>query len=195
MRTLYVLTFITFFSLVHGKIQAQNEKNVQNSNFLLCFGPSVYYFQGEYPGKYEVFESSQVNFQVNGFLGYLSSRSNRKNALGIYATGGYTNESTLLKIVEIQELQADQLVSSNFYTFYQLEAGMMAGNFFRFSTGFGRQNYKTDLGNFYFQYLSSCIGLIIDMGSIAWNIDANLNYGLDFPKTTLKLSTGFMLTF
>lgn len=189
------LLLIVTFILSIGLTYAQSEKTAQNSNFVLSFGPSVYYFQGEYPGTYEVYESSRVNFQVNGFIAYLSARSNRKNALGIFATGGYTNETTFLEMLDIQELQIDQLDINNFYTFYQIEAGMMAGNIFRFSTGLGRQNYTNNLGDSYLKYLSSSIGLMIDFGSIGWNIDANLNYGLDYKKTTLKISTGIMVMF
>jgi hypothetical protein len=89
MQKKFTLLLMTTFILSIGLTYGQSEKTTQNSNFVLSFGPSVYYFQGEYPGTYEVYESSRVNFQVNAFIGYLSARSNRKNALGILIFRNY----------------------------------------------------------------------------------------------------------
>lgn len=165
----------------------------QSNSMLLCFGPAVSYFQGEYPGSYEKYQSDRLNVQVDGFLGYLSQRKNRNNALGVFGTAGYTNQSTLLKMLDLQNIQYNQIDSSDYYTFYQIEFGMMAGKVLRFSTGYGKQDFKTDFGNRSMEYFSSTVGLNIDFGAIAWKIDANFNYGLDYSKTILKISTGLLV--
>ncbi len=43
--------------------------------------------------------------------------------------------------------------------------------------------------------LASTIGLMISLGGVVWNIDANFNYGRDWPRTAMKLSTGLLVKF
>jgi len=199
-----ILTFL--FLLVSIGLRAQfpdkpanSEKSTvaepPKSGIVFMFGPSANYFLGEYSNTDNNFDKDILNVQLNGFIGYNSPLSKAKNSLGIFGTAGYTNKTSFQKMTEVQGLQTGELVINKFYTFYQVEAGMLLGNALRLSTGYGRQEFETVDGFKSFDYYSTTAGLFIDLGPFYWNIEGNLNYGRDYPKTTLKLVTGFMILF
>lgn len=195
MKTLYTLLFF----LLAGTIYAQAESPLtcpeNQSGIVFLLGPSVSYYQGGDLTVSEKFDSDMINYQLNGFIGYSSPRSKAKNSLGIFATGGYTNKASFNKIKAVQGLTTDELVINKYYSFYQLEAGMIIGNILRLSTGYGKQEFQTVSGSDSFTYFSSTAGLLIDLGPFSWNIDANINYGRDYPNTAIRFVSGFVIVF
>lgn len=158
-------------------------------------GPTANYFHGLYEEGPETWDSGKLNFQLNGFIGYTSAHSRGTNIVGVFGTGGYTNEETFQEMLAVQELSTDELKINKYFTFYQAEAGMILGNILRLSTGFGRQDFETVNGRDKLYYFSSTAGLLIGLGSFSWNIDANIQYGRDFANTSIRFSSGLMIKF
>jgi hypothetical protein len=161
----------------------------------LLLGPSLYYYQGDPNAAMDRFAENRTGFQVNGMLGYTSPKHRGGNTLGLLGTAGYTSESVFNFIKDYQGLTTDELVINKYFTFYQIEAGFIISNFLRFSTGAGKQNFTTVTGEDTYRYLSSTVGVLINLGPVMWNIDANFNYGRDWPKTSMKLATGLLVKF
>ena len=166
-----------------------------NSGLVFIMGPAANYFQGAYDEGINKFDNDFLNYQLTGFVGVRTSKGNAKNTLGLFATGGYTNKNTFIKMAEVQNITTAELVINKYYAFYQAEAGMLIGNVLRLSTGIGRQEYETINGRANFDYFSSTAGLMIDLGPVYWNIDANIHYGRDYPNTSLRFATGLMIMF
>lgn len=173
---------------------AAKQPEPTRTGITFMFGPSGYYYQGASSGSYDVFEMKRVSYQLNGFFGYVSPNKGH-NAIGVFGTAGYTNETIFNEMLQLQNKETDELVINKFFTFYQVEAGMIVARTLRLSSGVGKQNFTTVNGNDEFYYLSTTIGLIFDIGPVYWNIDANFNYGRDWPSTALKVSTGFLVKF
>jgi hypothetical protein len=189
---------LVFFAIISTPVvanAASGSEDAPYSGITIFLGPSASYFQGKYSDSFESFDYDRINFQLNSFWGYVSPRSRGRNAVGLFVTGGYTNKTTFNQMLDLQGIETDPLVINKFFTFYQVELGMVVSNVIRLSTGYGRQNYTTVNGDSRFNYLSSTAGLLIDFGSLYWNIDANFKYERDFPNSLIHLSTGFMLKF
>ena len=174
---------------------SQAETNTSSSTkgkLTLFIGPSIMYLQGIPSNNFDSYNHDWINFQANCFVGLMSAQS---NAFGVFVTGGYMNNASFNKVLEIEDLKIENAAIEQYNGFYQVEGGILAADVVKFSTGWGRQYYPTLWGNSSFGYLSSSVGLYINLGALYWNIDANFNYGGDFKKTILKLSTGIQLRF
>ncbi|GIV35880.1 MAG: hypothetical protein KatS3mg032_0259 [Cyclobacteriaceae bacterium] len=178
-----------------GPPAAPAPKKPDPHGLTLLLGPAVYYYQGDPNSAIERFNESRIGYQVNGMLGYKGPEHRGGNTLGVFGTAGYTTESVFNYIKEYQGLTTDDLVINKYFTFYQVEAGFIISNILRFSTGAGKQNFTTINGEESFRYLTSTIGLMINLGPVLWNIDANFNYGRDWPETALRISTGLLVKF
>lgn len=176
-------------------VQQHQQAQSDPSGVMLLLGPSVYYYQGDPNSAIDEISNNRIGYQLNGFIGYKSPKSRGGNSIGIFGTYGYTNESVFNLIKDYQGLTTDDLVINKYFTFYQVEAGFIIGNTLRFSTGAGKQNFSTINGDDEYRYLTSTVGLMIGLGSVVWNIDANFNYGRDWPRTAMKLSTGLLVKF
>lgn len=173
-----------------------SEGNMRPTGFTVFLGPSANYFNGLYDDGIDTWDSDRLNFQLNGFIGYTSAHSRGRNIVGLFGTGGYTNEETFREVLAVQDISTDELKINKFDAFYQAEAGMILGNILRLSTGIGRQDFETvDNGKDKLYYFSSTAGLLIDLGSFYWNIDANFQYGRDFSNTSLRFASGLMIKF
>lgn len=194
-KNLLIICF-SFISVV-GFTQEQNasEPVPAKSGIVLHLGPSINYFQGQQSGSHKEFDRKRINFQLNGFLGYLSPRGGANNSIGVFGTAGYTNEYTLDEILSVQDINVVNLESSSYNTFYQVEAGMIISNALRLSTGVGSQDFSTTLSEENLDYLSSTAGLMINFGNVMWSLDANINYGWDYDHSVVKFSTGLILVF
>jgi hypothetical protein len=192
---IFVLLLMSVSVLAPAQTDTAQEKSPSRSTLAISLGPSISYFQGRSSNNFETFDNKRLNVQANAFLGVISGRSNTSNAIGIFGTAGYTNENTFNELLRIQAIDSEYVVPGNYNTFYQIEAGMVVVNSLRLSTGFGRHQYSTSEGDEWLNYLSSTVGIIINLGSVNWNLDANFNYGRDFPVTVVRFSTGFMLVF
>lgn len=176
-------------------VQQQQPQPSDQSGIAILLGPSVYHYQGDPNAAIEEISNDRIGYQLNGFIGYKSPKSRGGNTLGIFATAGYTTEAVFNMMKQFQGLSTDDLDINKYFTFYQLEAGFIVRNTLRFSTGVGKQNFTTVNGDDEYRYLSSTVGLMIGLGAVVWNIDANFNYGRDWPKTAMKLSTGLLVKF
>ncbi|MCX7638094.1 MAG: hypothetical protein N2044_09655 [Cyclobacteriaceae bacterium] len=165
------------------------------SGLTLLLGPATYYYQGNPNTAIDRFSRDRISYQLNGFIGYTSPKHRGGNSIGIFGTAGYTTESQFNIIKDYQGLTTDDLIINKYFTFYQVEAGFIIGNALRFSTGAGKQNFTTINGENEYRYLSTTAGLMIGLGPVYWNIDANFNYGRDWPRTAMKLSTGLLVKF
>lgn len=202
-KGIFVILLVTIgvISRAQGRYQPQPyqapkpAQQADPSGVMVLLGPSVYYYQGDPNGALDEFLNNRIGYQLNGFIGYKSPNTRGGNALGLFGTAGYTSEAVFDFIKAYQGLTTDDIVINKYFTFYQIEAGFIVGNTLRFSTGAGKQNYNTINGSGEFRYLSSTIGLMISLGGVVWNIDANFNYGRDWPRTAMKLSTGLLVKF
>ena len=158
-------------------------------------GPSISYFQGESSDNLDLFDGKRLNVQLNSFIGYTSNLNIRSHSIGIFATGGYTNKATFDDLTLIQDNAPNKLERKNYNSFYQIEAGMLIMDVLRLSTGIGRQNFSLTNDDGHFNYYSTTAGFLINLKSVYWNIDVNFNYGNDYSKTVIKISTGLMLRF
>lgn len=175
--------------------QPQQQAQADQSGVVFLLGPAIYYYQGDPNSAIDEISNNRIGYQLNGFIGYRSPKFRGGNTLGIFGTAGYTTESVFDFIKTYQGLTTDDLVINKYFTFYQVEAGFIIGNTLRFSTGAGKQNFKTVSGDDEYRYLSSTVGLMIGLGPVVWNIDANFNYGRDWPRTAMRLSTGLLVKF
>ncbi len=175
--------------------QSTPQKNDNKPGLMMLIGPSAYYFQGSPNDNIDNFTSKRIAYQLNGFLGYSTAKKHGGNALGIFGTAGYTNERIFNDMLALQDMTTDDLVINKFFVFYQAEAGIIIANVLRFSTGVGKQKFTTVTGDDELNYLSTTAGLLINLGPVMWNIDANFNYGRDLPNTSLKIATGLMVKF
>lgn len=175
--------------------QPQKQEQPEQSGAVFLLGPSVYFYQGDPNSAIDEISNDRIGYQLNGFIGYKSPKSRGGNTLGIFGTYGYTTENVFNQIKAYQGLTTDDLVINKYFTFYQVEAGFIVGNTLRFSTGAGKQNFTTVNGDDEYRYLTSTVGLMIGLGPVIWNIDANFNYGRDWPRTAMKLSTGLLVKF
>jgi hypothetical protein len=181
-----------------GWAQTQSVANLKDENkpgFMVMIGPAVHYYQGSPQSNFESFSSKRVCYQANGFLGYSTAKKQGGNAFGIFGTAGYTNETIFNNMLTIQNLTTDEIVINKYFVFYQAEVGVVIANLVRFSTGLGKQEFTTVSGEGEFNYLSSTAGLLINLGPVMWNIDANFNYGRDLPNTSVKIGTGLLVKF
>jgi len=195
MKTLYTLLFFFVASAIYAQAEAPLTCPQNQSGIVFMLGPSVNYYQGGDVTSSEKFDAEVINYQLNGFIGYNSPHTKAKNSVGIFGTGGYTNEATFIKIKEVQGLNTGELVINKYYAFYQVEAGMIIGNVLRLSTGLGKQEFQTVSGSDSYAFFSSTAGLLINLGPVGWNIDANINYGRDYPKTAIRFVTGLVIMF
>lgn len=195
LRIILIGCFSIISALGFAQEQIATEPVPAKSGIVLHLGPSINYFQGQQSGSYQEFERKRINFQLNGFLGYLSPRGNASNSIGVFGTAGYTNEYTMDEILSIQDIGVINLESNSYNTFYQIEAGMIISNALRLSTGIGSQDFSTALRDESLDYLSSTAGLMINFGNVMWSLDANINYGWDYSHTIVKFSTGLNLVF
>lgn len=185
-----------FFSFKTGSAQdIEPLKHHSKSRVVFFVGPSVSYFKGVESDSYNEFDRNRLNYQINAFMGYLSTRNGVKNSFGVFGATGYTNAFTLDEIISIQEVVANNLTSTNYNTFYQVEVGVIVSNFLRFSTGIGNQQYKSANIKENLEYLSSTAGIVVDFGSVLWCTDANINYGRDYSNTVIKFSTSLVVAF
>lgn len=174
---------------------AANQKNENKPGLMLLIGPSAYYFQGSPDDDFDSFSSKRIAYQMNGFLGYSTAKKHGGNALGVFGTAGYTSERIFNNMLTVQEMTTDDLMINKYFVFYQVEAGVIIANVLRFSSGVGKQEFTTTVGDDQFNYLSTTAGLLINFGPVMWNIDANFNYGRDLPNTSLKIATGLLVKF
>lgn len=195
MKTLYTIVFFFVASALFAQAENLQTCPQNQSGFVFLMGPSVNYFQGGELTSTDKFDADMINYQLNGFIGYNSPRSKAKNSLGVFGAGGYTNKATFNKIKTVQELTTDELVINKYYAFYQIEAGMIIGNVLRLSTGLGKQEFQTVSGSDSFSYFSSTAGLLINFGVVGWNIDVNIQYGRDYPKTAIRFVSGLVVMF
>jgi hypothetical protein len=177
----------------------------QDSGFTILLGPSVSVYYGDTKNTF-AYTQDRLSWQLNGQLGYISSRgeTNRGNMIGIFASGGNTNPGVLdmMKTSGADMLAVIDL-DKKFNEFYTLEAGMVISRFLRLSGGMGRQFYtyqpigsapgETKQGKL--NYFSGTLGLVFDLGAVNWVVDANLITGKDMNQNAIRLSTGFMVKF
>lgn len=197
--TTFLLLLISF-KVIGQFNQVEPEKKPltcpeSKSGMVFIMGPAANYFQGAYDEGIDTYDNNFLNYQLTGFIGFTSASSNGKNALGLFGTGGYTNKTTFIKMAEVQNIATAELVINKYYAFYQAEAGMLIGNVLRISSGIGRQEYQTVNGHASLDYFSTTAGLMIDLGPVYWNIDANIHYGRDYPNTSLRFASGLMILF
>ncbi len=169
----------------------------QDKGFIFLLGPSVNYY-GDTKEKFS-YATEKLNWQLNGQLGYISTRggTTRGNMLAIFGTAGNTNP------VVLQQMQSSDAAitgtidaEKNFNEFYCLEGGMVIVRFLRISGGLGRQAYTNTVGEQYkLKYFSGTLGLVFNLDAVNWVIDANLMTGKDLNQTAFKISTGFMVKF
>jgi hypothetical protein len=195
MKKFLVLLISTHVLAFSAGAQPTQDGNATYSGITILLGPSANYFQGRYIDRFDVFDSDLINFQLNSFLGYISPRYGGRNSVGIFASAGYTNQATFIRIQEEQNLDSEPIDINKYFTFFQVEPGMIFSNVLRLSTGYGRQNYKTVAGYESYSYFSSTAGLMINLGAVYWNIDTNILYGMDYPRTSFRFSSGFMVKF
>lgn len=196
MKTIRITIIVLLLLTPMAKLSGQTaDEHARPTGITISLGPSANYFHGLYEDGVEKWDSGRLNFQLNGFIGYTSAHSRGRNIVGVFGTGGYTNEETFQEMLAVQEISTDELKINKYFTFYQAEAGMIVGNTLRLSTGFGRQDFETVNGSDKLYYFSSTAGLLIGLGSFSWNIDANLQYGRDFSNTSMRFSTGLMVRF
>ena len=196
MKKLLVLFSLTQILAYSAGAQPAQNGNSTYSGITLLLGPSANYFQGRYIDRFDAFDSDLVNFQINSFLGYISPRYGGRNSVGVFASAGYTNQATFIRIMEEQNLDTEPLDINKYFTFFQIEPGMIFSDVLRLSTGFGRQNYKTTITGYEsYRFFSSTAGLMISLGAVYWNIDTNILYGIDYSRTTFRFSSGLMVKF
>ncbi|MDP4271997.1 MAG: hypothetical protein Q8909_18025 [Bacteroidota bacterium] len=195
MRNIFNRGLPVLFSIIFGNGLIRAEELPSKGGITLFMGPSFSYFQGESSDNLDSFDGKRLNAQLNGFIGYTSKLNVRSNSIGVFATGGYTNKATFDELTLIQNNVPNNLERKDYNSFYQIEAGMLIKDILRLSTGIGRQNFSLGNDDGHFNYYSSTAGLLVNLGSIYWNLDANFNYGNDYSKTVIKISTGIMLRF
>ncbi|MBX2916119.1 MAG: hypothetical protein KF856_12685 [Cyclobacteriaceae bacterium] len=200
-RILIVLSLLLSAMVLIGKkgyAQTQPTTLVKDDNksgFMMLLGPSVYYYQGSPQDNFQSFSTKSVSYQAHVFIGYTTAKKQGGNALGIFGTAGYTSENIFNSMLSFQNLSTDEIRINKYFTFYQVEAGVIIANVLRFGTGIGKQEFTTVSGEGEFNYLSSTAGLMINLGPVMWNIDANFNYGRDLPNTSVKIGTGLLVKF
>jgi hypothetical protein len=190
MRQKIFLFLILFLVILQGSY-------AQDKGFTILLGPSVNYY-GDTEEKFS-YTTEKINWQVNGQLGYISTRggTTRGNMLAVFGTFGNTNPAVL------QQMQAGGTAFSGtidlektFNEFYSVEGGMVIARFLRISGGLGRQAYSNTLGeNNTLNYFSGTLGMVFNLDAVNWVIDANVMSGKDLNQTALKISTGFMIKF
>jgi len=177
----------------------------QDSGFTILLGPSVSVYYGDTKNNFS-YTQDCLSWQLNGQLGYISSRgeTNRGNMIGIFASGGNTNPGVLTMMQNSgADMQSAINLNKKFNEFYTLEGGMVISRFLRLSGGIGRQFYTYQpIGSAsgvnkqgILNYFSGTLGLVFDLGSVNWVIDANLITGEDMNQNAVRLSTGFMVKF
>lgn len=193
--TIFILVLTAGSYTAWAQQSATPQKEENNPGLLMLIGPSVYYFQGSPNDNLDAFTSKRIAYQFNGFLGYSTAKKHGGNALGIFGTAGYTSERIFNDMLALQEMTIDDLVINKFFVFYQVEAGIIIANVLRFSTGVGKQNFTTVTGDDELSYLSTTAGVLINLGPVMWNIDANFNYSRNLPNTSVKFATGLLVKF
>jgi hypothetical protein len=182
------------------------DKGANSSGLALSIGGSATYYYGPGSRNFGKFERDRVNWQVNGLLGITIARDKggHRTMLAAFGTYGFNNRSTMKQILADQGYISTALEQSTSNNFYQLEGGLLIAEVLRLSTGVGQQNFNeqtlasTDGIQFNtssLRYLSSTVGLNLNLGSVAWVINVNVAYGKDFEEAVLTPSTGLMLRF
>jgi hypothetical protein len=183
--------FLLLFTL-SGVIRAQDK------GFTILLGPSVNYYYGDTKQKI-TYASENLSFQVNGQLGYISTRggTNRGNMLGIFASAGNSSPE-MLAIMQTNGATINGTLNRDkkFNEFYNLEGGMVIARFLRLSGGIGRQTYTYNSNhNGVLNYYTGTVGFVFNMDVVNWVIDAQLMTGKDLDKSAIRFSTGFMVKF
>ncbi|MCX7638726.1 MAG: hypothetical protein N2044_12855, partial [Cyclobacteriaceae bacterium] len=155
-RIFLIVTWIGLYQTALAQKSTNNAASAADQSGLrLLLGPAVYYYQGNPNAAIDDFSNNQVGYQLNGFIGYQSTRANGNNLVGVFGTAGYTSESVFNFLTDYQGITTDELVINKFFTFYQVEVGFIIGKALRLSTGVGEQNFTTVNGEGAFRYLSS----------------------------------------
>lgn len=206
-KNLVFTVLISALSLSSVKAQDDNSnKSSGKSGLALELGAGANYYQGLPDRNFEKFESSRINWQLNGMLGITLTRdkADRRTLIAAFGAVGLNNRNTITNLLKDQQylsLATDQAASNNFY---QLEGGLVIADLIRISTGVGQQNFNSQvlgstdgvqLNATNLKYNSSTIGLKLNLRSIVWVINVNAAYGQDFNKTVLTPNTGLMLRF
>ena len=195
---------IAFLAFTVSAFSLKAQINNSRSGIVVSLGAAVNYYYGPGDRNFGKFENDRINGQLNGMLGLtiVRDKNDRRTVLGGFGSFGINNAKTMTRIFDDQNyitLSTDQNSSNNFY---QLEGGILISETFRISTGVGRQIFDkqvisssgvVDLEATSLKYNSTTVGFNFNVGAVAFILNCNFNYGLDYNKTVLNPSAGLML--
>ena len=191
---LFAIIVLPFFLM--SQDQPEKEKKVRDHGLIILIGPAINYHYGSKDGNKE-YSDTKFSWQVDGQLGFLSTRHNRNrgNFLGVFGSFGSISSDVLQEVAD-QAGRAIVLKNKQFNQFFSAEAGMIILNFIRLSGGIGRQYYEDiyDLSTS-INYFSLTGGLNFNFGAVNLGVNANLLTGDDLVQNQLRFSAGLLIKF
>jgi hypothetical protein len=193
---LLIILLLPFAVLSQEKEKKEKEKKVRDHGLIFLIGPAINYHYGSKDGN-TAYNDNKFSWQLDGQLGYLSTRHNttRGNMLGVFGTVGSLSTDVLQELAD-HAGKGVNIKYNQFNQFFAVEGGMIIFNFIRLSGGLGRQYYENMNDKLLsINYYSLTGGLNFNFGAVNLGVNANLLTGNDLAENQLRFSAGILIKF
>ena len=166
----------------------------------LKFGLGTQYREND-PGQFgNEFDFQTISPFAQTMLGYrfnVRKRDNweRGHATGLFGQYGLTTLSALSKMIASNSIPVEGVLTDNPHPYYEVEAVIMLGEWFRFGGGQGFQNVETNMGKESHTYYTTTVGIAIRFGVVEIDLNGTGFWGgfISHPAIRANLSLNLHL--
>lgn len=181
------------------KIQKDNYIKTLPYRFILQIGPEFYYYHGTIQDGFHLDGFNSISWGLSASFGYrFDIKEIRLTDLGTVTgvhlrIGKHNNETANCFLND--ELIDPPLCLDDYNEFFEIEAGVLLRQWFRLSTGVGKQFIHLSNENIEWNYYCGTIGFIIPIWNLDLTVQGTIIYGNDINDPVIRADASLMYRF